>query len=539
MRFNTAILCMLVCISFVSVARSTPKNVIVFIGDGMGFEQVKAAGMYEHGNPGTLSFEGFTNQAEAATYSANSSVTDSAAAGTAIATGHKVNNGVISMAYPGDGSELQTLLEYFKDRGKSTGLVSTTYITHATPASFGAHEPSRNNYSQIADDFLSQTRPDVLFGGGSNGLSVASAESAGYTVVTDRAGMQALNTESVTMVSGQFGTSNIPYEYDGLGGLPHLSEMTTTALAILDNDPDGFFLMVEGGKIDHAGHENDIQRNIPETVEFSNTVQAAVDWAQAHSDTFILVTADHETGGLTVLANNGQGNMPDVSWTTTSHTGVNVPVYASGVNAYMVSGVMDNTDIFEVCTSTTDGLPTVSITNPQAGATVSGSVDITADASDNVRVTRVEFYIDAALKNTDTTSPYSWSWDTTAESEGTHTIKAVAYDTAGQSDEDTISVTVNITDETFPDLKAYPNPLIRSDGSGGVKFTGLQGKKTILRIYTLSGKLVYKEDIASGEQVIWTCRNENEEPIVSGLYVYVLTDEEGNEKKTGKIAIKD
>jgi len=153
----TIILVLLGCILTAEPLSATPKNIILLIGDGMGFEQVKAAGMYLNGKAGTLSFESFPNQAEVTTYSADSSVTDSAAAGTAIATGHKVNNGVISMAYPGDGSELYTLLEYFKERGKSTGLVSTTYMTHATPAVFGAHEPSRNNISEIARDYLNQT----------------------------------------------------------------------------------------------------------------------------------------------------------------------------------------------------------------------------------------------------------------------------------------------------------------------------------------------------------------------------------------------
>ncbi|MFQ5805904.1 MAG: alkaline phosphatase [Phycisphaerae bacterium] len=334
-----------------------PQNVIVLIGDGMGFEQVSAAGMYAYGAPGTFSFESFPHQTEVMTYSANSSITDSAAAATAIATGHKVNNGVISMAIPGDGSELETMLEYFADRGRSTGLVTTTYITHATPAAFGAHEPSRNNLWQIAGDYLNQTRPNVIFGGGRNGMTVSRATAAGYTVVTDRAEMQALDPDAVTLASGQFGTTHLPYEYDyfigiddGYDTLPHLSEMTTTVLDILDADPDGFFLMVEGGRIDHAGHANNIQRNVFETIEFAGAVQEAIDWAAGHDDTLILVTADHETGGLTVLQNNGQGNFPTVSWSTTGHTGVNVPIYAWGVNAELVYGEMDNTDLFNVVT---------------------------------------------------------------------------------------------------------------------------------------------------------------------------------------------
>jgi alkaline phosphatase len=160
--------------------------------------------------------------------------------------------------------------------------------------------------------------------------------------------MLALNTETITMTSGQFGDTHLPYEHDGPGSLPHLSEMTEVALDILEGDPDGFFLMVEGGLIDRAGHLNDLQRNIAETIEFASAVDKAIQWSQGCTDTLILVTADHETGGLTVLQNNGQGELPAVSWSTTYHTGVNVPLYAWGVNAELVSGVLDNTDLFDI-----------------------------------------------------------------------------------------------------------------------------------------------------------------------------------------------
>ena len=329
-----------------------PKNLILLIGDGMGFEQVKAANYY---NGGTLVMETLPYQGDCTTHSANSSVTDSAASGTAIATGYKVNNGVISEARPanpdyGYGEPMQTLLEYYEAEGKSTGLVTTTYVTHATPAAFGAHEPSRNNTANIATDYVTQSRPNVLLGGGGNGMSVSGAAAAGYTVVTDAAGMLALDTSTETMVSGQFGSGHMRYEYDGVGSQPHLSQMTATALDILDNDADGFFLMVEGGRIDHAGHSNDIRRNVTETLEFDNSVEVAMNWATGRTDTLILVTADHETGGLTVTADNGPGVFPSVTWSTGGHTGVNVPVYAWGVNAYMVSGTLDNTDFFEIGT---------------------------------------------------------------------------------------------------------------------------------------------------------------------------------------------
>ncbi len=332
-----------------SVASAQPKNVIFMIGDGMGPAQVQAAAMFA-GTP--MSFESLPYQGLVTTYAANNAVTDSAAAATALATGQKVNNNVVSLDLPGDGSELTTLLEHYKALGRDTGLVTTTYMTHATPAAFGAHETSRYNKNQIGSDYLNQTKPNVLFGGGANGMSVSAAQLAGYNVVTDAAGLLALNTNTQTYVSGQFGTYHLPYEVDGLGSLPHLSQMTDVALDILDNDPDGFFLMVEGGRIDHAGHSNDIARNIGETIEFSNTVQSVLDWAAGRDDTLVIVTADHETGGLNIVADNGVGNLPTVSWSTDYHTAANVPVYAFGAHANQVRTVMNNTDFFDLITLT-------------------------------------------------------------------------------------------------------------------------------------------------------------------------------------------
>lgn len=330
--------------------QATPiRNIILCIGDGMGPEEIKAARYYAGED---LFFESFPSQSSINTASADNSVTDSAAGATAMATGQKVNNGVVSLAIPGDGSELQTALEYYQTKGKAVGLVTTTYITHATPSAFGAHETSRNNTSQIAADYMTQTRPQVLFGGGANGMSISGAENAGYTVVTDRSELFALNTDQAEYVSGQFGSTHLPYETDGLGDLPRLPDMTTVALDILDNDPDGFFLMVEGGRIDHAGHISNLQKNIGETLSFSETVETIYNWAAGRSDTLLLVTADHETGGLTVIADNGPGVYPDVTWSSGgSHTGTPVPVYAWGQNAALAETISDNTEIYQVITS--------------------------------------------------------------------------------------------------------------------------------------------------------------------------------------------
>ena len=336
------------------------KNIIIMIGDGMGSEQIKAAGMFVNGEPGTLLFEEFPHKSSVSTHSANNSITDSAAAATAMACGIKVNNGVVSKAIPGDDRNLETVLEHYKAYAKSTGLVTTTHMTHATPACFGAHTSSRNNFSEIADNYFTYSKPNVLFGGGGFGVNRSIAENAGYKVVINRNELFSLDTENERFVSGQFGNGNFPFEYDGLENLPHLSEMTKTALHILDNNPNGFFLMVEGGLIDHAGHSNDIERNIRETAEFEVAVKEVLNWAENRNDTLLFVTADHETGGLIVINNNGIGNAPTVEWSSTGHTGVNVNIFAWGLHSELVLKIYDNTDIYKMLSSIPKNLPVYS-----------------------------------------------------------------------------------------------------------------------------------------------------------------------------------
>ncbi len=325
-----------------------PQHIVLFIGDGMGFEHVRAA-RYMAGAP--LVFEAFPHQAEMTVHAANSAITDSAASATAMATGHKVNNGVLSIAIPGDGSDYETALETLQELGKRTGLVTTTALTHATPAGFGAHATNRGHVVKIAADYLQRSRPHVLFGGGGEGLTVSAVNNAGYTVVTNAAGLQGLVPGAQTHAAGCFGNGNMPYVFDGLGDLPTLPDMTAKALQLLENTPAGFFLMVEGGRIDHAAHANDLARNVPETLAFAEAVQVAVDWAAGRDDTLILVTADHETGGLQVIADNGAGQLPEVTWSSGGHTDQLVPAYAWGVNAHLVTGQIDNTSIHGILLS--------------------------------------------------------------------------------------------------------------------------------------------------------------------------------------------
>lgn len=351
-------------------ARSTlaVKNVVFMIGDGMGPGQQKAAGCYlfgpDQGSPGSqLSFETLPVTGEVTNAPATGTLTDSAAAGTAMATGHKVNNQVISVALPGDGSDLYTILECFRDQGKATGIVTTTTISNATPAAFGAHATSRGKIGEIVNDMLNGSRPNVLFGGAHAlvGITPDLATAAGYTVVTDRAELQALPA-GTAYVSGQFISGYMPYEYDAAQAtpdpydtLPHLREMTQAALDLLGEDPDGLFLMVEGGRIDHAGHDNDIERNIFEAVEFDKAAKTVIDWASTRPDTLVIVTADHETGGLSVDACGAKGEIPTVSWSSDTHTSTNVRYYAKGPVATRLSGTIPNTAFFDAIT---DGSPT-------------------------------------------------------------------------------------------------------------------------------------------------------------------------------------
>jgi alkaline phosphatase len=272
-----------------------------------------------------------------------------------MATGDKVITGVISTAQPPPpgspyvwGDDLPTLLEIFRDQGKATGLVTTAFLTNATPAAFGAHATNRLMYDDIAGDYLSQTRPNILLGGGGNSLTPAAAQAAGYTVVQTRAELQSVDLNTTSYLCGQFGVTDLPYESAGLGDLPHLSDMTAAALDLADNDPDGLFLMIEGALIDDGAHAHSINNVIQETLEFARSVQLVIDWAAGRDDTLIIVTADHETGGLSVLESNGQGNLPTVSWSSTDHTLTNVPIYAWGPGSELVAGTLDNTQIFTI-----------------------------------------------------------------------------------------------------------------------------------------------------------------------------------------------
>jgi len=360
----------------VPACTAAPRNVILLIGDGMGYEQVKAAGLYAGGEGVSLAFEkhhvGHMTTHSADRGGPNKGVTDSAAAGTALAAGAKTNNGVI--ARTPDGEDLTTVLEIFARAGKRTGLVTTCPMTHATPACFAAHLENRHQYDAIAEDYFKRSRPNVLFGAyykGNKGVDAPQARQAGYDDVTTRQALDAFVRKAGhaddVHVSGQFSSAMMPWEYAGPLSVekqnrlavrpgatyetaPHLSEMAGAALRLLAPGREGFFLMIEGGTIDWACHANCIERCVAETVEFAETCRRVLDWARARRDTLVIITADHECGGLKVVRGRGKGEMPEVTWGSGGHTDVPVPVYAVGPGAERLQGEIDNTALFPVMT---------------------------------------------------------------------------------------------------------------------------------------------------------------------------------------------
>ncbi len=325
------------------------RRLILVIGDGMGLEQVKAASLYRTGTDVGLVMQSLPVYVEVATHSASHRITDSGAAATALATGVKVQNNAIGVHLPGQGEPLPLITAELAATGWRIGLVTTTFTTHATPAAFGAHVAHRNDYAGIAHDYLNLSRPHVIFGGGGFGMDPVTVAAAGYTVATNQnellAATQSRDPEA--RIAGLFGRGHLPYVSDGRpAGMPGLLEMSRHAVEFLAQDGDAeFFLMIEGGRIDHAAHDNDIERMIPEMLELDDVVEMLLNHPLLQEDTLIVITGDHETGGLRVTESFGAGVIPAVTWSTTSHTGVDVPLYAAGVGAERFADIVDNTQL--------------------------------------------------------------------------------------------------------------------------------------------------------------------------------------------------
>ncbi|MDC2863324.1 alkaline phosphatase [Bacillus sp. BP-3] len=294
------------------------KNVIVLIGDGMG-PSYMTAHRYMKDNPKTFEME----QTEfdkhlvgtQVTYpeDEHQNITDSASAATAMSSGIKTYNAAI--AVDNDKTNVKTVLEQAKERGKSTGLVATSEITHATPAAFGAHDVSRKNMDAIANDYLDEKingkhKVDVLLGGGVNNFVrkdrnlTEEFKKDGYSYVTDR--QQLLNDKS-DQILGLFAPGGFDKMIDRNDKAPSLAEMTNTAIERLNKNKNGFFLMVEGSQIDWAGHDNDVVAAMSEMEDFERAFKAAIEFAKKDKHTLVIATADHSTGGFS-LGTKGEYN---------------------------------------------------------------------------------------------------------------------------------------------------------------------------------------------------------------------------------------
>lgn len=367
------------------------KYVFLFIGDGMGLAQVAAAEAYLANNNGeigsqALNFSQFPVLGTITTYSASNWITCSSAAGTALATGTKTTNGMLGMN--SDTVALKAITYKIKEAGYKVGVSSTVTLDHATPGAFYANAASRNDYYTIATQ-LPATGFDFFGGGGfilpegrrRDQVPVTDMiEQAGYTIAY---GMDDFREMSATdkLVLLQDETRDylgaLPYAIDRKEGDMTHADIVQAAIEFLENEK-GFFLMSESGRIDWACHSNDGKTSILETLDLQKAVQVAIEFAQKHpEETLIVVTADHETGGMAlgwesqynvffdqldeqqvskdILLQSGDKKAGEmvaeinrrarIGWTTSAHTGSPVPVYATGVNSELFTGRMDNTDI--------------------------------------------------------------------------------------------------------------------------------------------------------------------------------------------------
>lgn len=325
------------------------KNIIFLIGDGMGLAQVSGVSLINNWEPLALERAEYIGLQKS--YSANNRVTDSAASGTALATGHKTYNSAIGVDV--DKNPVPSTRELAQAAGYATGVVATYSVTNATPASFVAHEETRYAEDNIALDYL-EADIDLFIGGGTrffmerrDGRNLAEELKAkGFTVATDMAELDGITEGKVAALLAPNAMPTI-----GQGrSKDYLPGATAKALEILSNNSKkGFFVMIEGSQIDGGGHDNNMVKIYEETVDFDNAVKVAFDFADTHPGTLVVVTADHETGGLSLVSGKTDFTLPEqgvkYEFGTTGHSAIWLPVYAYGEGAEEFSGVMENTDI--------------------------------------------------------------------------------------------------------------------------------------------------------------------------------------------------
>ncbi|MCL2414250.1 MAG: alkaline phosphatase, partial [Bacteroidales bacterium] len=275
----------------------TPRNVILLIGDGMGTAQVFTLISTVEDN----SIVRFPVIGYQKTASADNFVTESAAAGTALATGRKTNNNMVSVC-PETGEPMTTLVQSANARGLSTGVIASCCITHATPAAFLSHSIHRRNYEEIAEGIVN-TNPTLFIGGGRNRFEQRrdnrnlsdSLRVRGFQVLYT---LEDIKRTQNPKIAGLLWDIHPPSMADGRGEF--LKPATQKSIELLNQNPRGFFLMVESAQIDWLGHDNDFEALVEELKDFDNTIHAVLEFAKRDGNTLVIVTGDHETGGLSV-----------------------------------------------------------------------------------------------------------------------------------------------------------------------------------------------------------------------------------------------
>jgi alkaline phosphatase len=320
-----------------------PKNIILMVGDGMGVAQIYA-GMT--GNYGHLNLEQFPVVGFHKNQASNNFVTDSAAGATAFSCGVKTYNGAIGV--DANGNPVPTILEIAEENGLATGLVATCSITHATPASFISHQASRSLDENIAMDFLN-TDIDVFIGGGrkffanrTDGLNlIDSLKNRNYQIANTIAEVQ--QTKSGKLAAFLAEEQQAKFS-EGRGD--ELVKSTEVALNLLNTNKKGMFLMIEGSQIDWGGHANDTQYIVDEMIDFDNAIGKVLEFAKKDKNTLVIITADHETGGFSINKGSTETGMVEGKFTTGSHTGVMIPVFAYGPGSEAFGGIYENNEIF-------------------------------------------------------------------------------------------------------------------------------------------------------------------------------------------------
>ncbi len=317
------------------------KNVILMIGDGMSLAHIYSAWA---ANKGKLFIENAPVTGLSKTYCLDKMITDSGAGGTALASGKKTN--YHSVGVDGEGKPAKSLIEYAKDKDMASGIAVTCRLWDATPGDFCCHIVDRDNEDAVMADYVN-TKADVVVGPGwskminrPDGRNLfEELQAKGYQTPRSLDELDKISSGKVFCVTDSFDTK-LPAERGD-----YLAHASLKAIDIMDENPNGFFLMIEGSQLDDYGHFNDIDLLMQEVHDFDRTIGAIFDWAAKDGETLVVVTADHETGGLTLVDGDINEGRIVCKFSTGGHSGTMVPIYAFGPGAENFTGIMENTDI--------------------------------------------------------------------------------------------------------------------------------------------------------------------------------------------------